>query len=53
MFHQELEEYETRIRDYAEQIEANAPKLAQQERTRRATHIMETLVEMGESGIAT
>ncbi|SPJ71114.1 uncharacterized protein FTOL_00842 [Fusarium torulosum] len=52
IFRQELEGYETRIREYAEQIEAYAPELAQGERKKRAIHIMKKLVEMGESGMA-
>lgn len=52
-FDQELEGHDTRIREHREQIEAWAPELAQEERKKRAIHIMQKLVEMGESGIAT
>jgi chromosome segregation ATPase len=52
LFDQELQEYDTTIREIGEQIEAWAPELAQHERTKRAIHIMKTLVEMRESGMA-
>jgi DNA repair exonuclease SbcCD ATPase subunit len=52
-FRQELEGYDTRIKEYGEQIEAYALELAQEERKKRAIHIMKKLVAMGESGMAT
>ncbi|KAM0478719.1 hypothetical protein ACHAP7_005865 [Fusarium lateritium] len=52
-FVRKLEEYDRKISGFAENIEAQAPDLAQDKRTKRAIHIMKELVEMGESGMAT
>ncbi|KAM0237901.1 hypothetical protein ACHAP5_008799 [Fusarium lateritium] len=49
---QQIEECERGSREFAEHIENSPPKLAREERTKRAIHIMKKLVEMGESGMA-